>query len=468
MNKITILVLLMIGLFLGCSIKNQGEKIKVQESKKQTIKRGQLLSSEFIASISKDKINDYFPERKEMKGNIDDLPKYDIDLYKIAYGSIYQGKFVELSGLIVVPKKEGKVTHLQYHHGTLLPYRAKDGWGSQDAPSLYKGNLPKAHKEQYETRLNANYLGSYGYLVSLPDYAGYGVSTNLEHPYGVNTQLAKESVDMILATKKFAQNKNLSLNEGTFLSGWSEGGAVCVATQKLIESQYKDDIKLLAASSMSGMLNVIGNMKKILTEAPSINQDLGETMDFLLWTYYSYNKFSSKPVPFSQLFKMPVSNDLDVLKNRPSSIPSKVLKHLDKDTFDYIMKQANLNDLATWIPLAPLFLYQGTSDEVVPFAQNPKVALKYYKEHGGHASLQEYEGHSHASLGLLQLKDMIRDFKTLSNKIAQSYILKANFIPSIIIPVPIIAIINPISFPITAIRLFPSFLTIKSLKENVT
>ncbi len=423
--KKSLFTLLVVGLttqiaLADSTVKNSEAKTTelkaAQTADNKLTERGQLLSSELVVSISKDKINAYFPERKDMKGNIDDLPKYDIDLYKITYGSIYQDKLVKLSGLVVVPKKAGKLTHLQYHHGTILPYPAPDGWGSQDAPSLYQGTAPAAPKEQYETRLNANYLGSYGYLVSLPDYAGYGVGANLEHPYAVNTELAKESVDMLLATKAFAKQKNIPLNDGVFLSGWSEGGAIAVATQKLIESQYKDKINLLGTSSMSGLLNVTGQMEKIFTETPTVDKDLGEAMDFLLWMYYSYNKFSPKPIAFDKLFKMPVTRDLDVLKNRPSSVPTKVLKQLDKETFNYMMEQAKAYDLARWKPINPLFLHQGTADEVVPFPNNSEVAMAYFMKHGGNATLQKYEGHSHASLGLLQLKNMIADFEAIQSK----------------------------------------------------
>ncbi len=379
--------------------------------------RGQLLSAEFVASIKKDKINAYFPERKEMKGNIDNVPKYDIDLYKITYGSIYQGQLVELSGLVVVPKKDGKITQLQYHHGTLYPYPAKDGWGSLDAPSLYQGDSPKTHKASYETRLNGNYLGSYGYLVSLPDYVGYGISKNVQHPYGINPELAKQSVDMILATKAFAKQKNLPLNDGLFLTGWSEGGAVSVATQKLIESQYKDNIHVLADAPMSGMLNSADNFKQLLANAPQIEADLGEGMDFLAWTYYAYNQFSQKPIDFNKMFTFPVKNDLDILQKRPSDKPSKVFKILDKTSLDYLAKQADLNNLSSgWSPVAPLFIHHGTADTTVPFQNNAEVALKNYQDNGGNATLIKYEGHTHESLGLLYLNHMLAEFGKIQDK----------------------------------------------------
>ncbi len=399
---------------------NITELEKMNKAENKLTERGQLLSTEFVASISKGKINAYFPERKKMKGNIDAVPKYDIDLYKITYGSVYQGQLVELSGLVVVPQKDGKLTQLQYHHGTLYPYPAKDGWGSLDVPSLYQGDSPKTHKASYETRLNGNYLGSYGYLVSLPDYAGYGVSENLQHPYGINPELAKQSVDMILATKAFAKQQNLPLYDGMFLSGWSEGGAVSVATQKLIESQYTDKIQVSANAPMSGLLNSADNFKQMLVGAPHIEADLGEGMDFLAWTYYAYNQFSQKPIDFNNIFTFSVKNDRDVLQKRPSNKPSEVLKKLDKTSLQYLTKQAELNNLSTgWAPVAPLFIHHGTADTTVPFQNNAKVALKNYQNNGGNAFLIKHEGHTHESLGLLYLNNMLAEFEKIQDKQAK-------------------------------------------------
>lgn len=419
MKKLATLAVLPLLSVLTVSYANsdlQTSPAKMKQEASDSIQRGQLLQSEFVVSISKDNINKYFPERKTMQGNIDDVPKYDIDLYKITYSSVHDGKSVKLSGLVVVPKKQGELYHLQYHHGTLYPYPAKDGWGSLDVPSLYQGDFPKTHKASYETRLNGNYLGSYGYLVSLPDYAGYGVSENLEHPYSVNPQLAQQSVDMILATQAFAKKQQLPLKQGTFLSGWSEGGAISVATQKLIEQDYAKRIKLLANAPMSGMLNTAG-LGEGFKHAPTITQDLGEGMDFLAWTYYAYNKFSDNPIATDKIFKMPVNNQLDILKNRPSSKPSEVFKPLaDKDLQHLITQAKNSNLASGWSPVAPLFIHHGTADTTVPFANNPEVALAYYKKHGGNASLTKYEGHEHETLGLLQMKNMLADFEAVKNQ----------------------------------------------------
>ncbi|QGM81256.1 alpha/beta hydrolase family protein [Otariodibacter oris] len=384
---------------------------------KDALERGHLLTSEFVATIDKNNINHYFPEREMMEGNIDDLPKYDIDLYRITYRSVYENSPVVLSGLVVVPKKEGKLDHIQYHHGTLYPYAKDEGWGNLDAPSLYDGHAPKMPMIFYETRLNANYLGSYGYLVSLPDYAGYGVSQDLEHPYCINSELAEESIDMILATREFAKSKNLAMNDGVFLSGWSEGAAVAVATQKLVEEKYSNIVKILANAPMSGYLNT-ENIKTILSQVPHINEDVGGTLDLLAWLYYSYNKFSENPITLSAIFKFPISNGLDVLTKKPSNIPALVFKILDKQSLQHLADQIDKNNLAVgWKPVSPLIIYHGTADKTVPYENNPEVALNNYEKYGGNTKLVKFEDHDHYSLGVLQLKNMMDEFE----KIKRSY-----------------------------------------------
>lgn len=390
------------------------EKIQRTMTTAQHWQRGRLLSQAFVATIPKDKINAYFPESKEFEGNIQNLPKYDIDLYKITYASTSDHKSVVLSGLIIVPRKAGDLTMLQYHHGTLLPYTAPDGWGSQDAPSLYKGTAPSAYKAHYETRLYGNYLGSNGYLVSLPDYAGYGVSSNVEHPYSYNVELAKQSVDMILATKAFAKQHQLPVKEKMFLFGWSEGGAISVATQKLIEQAYQKQIPLYANASMSGGLNT-ENLNVVFEQAPYFSQDVGDGLGFLAWVYYAYNKFSEHPVAFDKIFKIPVKNDLDILKKRPSNVPADIFVPMDNATMQHMLAQAKMNNLASgWAPKAPLLVAQGTKDEIVPYENNPETAVDYFKQHNGKAILMKYDNHTHSSLALLQLQDTLKYFKHIA------------------------------------------------------
>lgn len=374
--------------------------------------RGILMYSEFIKTVEASDVNDLFPEIDENEGDISDLPDYDIDLYRIVYTSVFLYDIVNLSGLIVVPQHNNSLSHVQYHHGTLYPYPHGDGEGSNDAPSLYEGEKPEKEYAQYESRLFGNYLGSYGYLVSIPDYIGYGVSNSYEHTYSVNDRLAEQSVDMILATREFCDDQNITLNDELFLCGWSEGGAACLATQKLIESEYNDEIKITANAPLAGFFAMEFYSKIFINLAPLIPTDWGEDLNDLVWALYAINQFTDdKPLDNSDIFQFEVENQLDVLKNRPTSIPSEAIKCCIKDRDKLISKFAH-NDLSdNWKPKAPVYIHHGTEDENVPYPFNAENTVNNLNNQGGDVELVKYEGHDHYTLDKLYLLNIIEEFE---------------------------------------------------------
>jgi hypothetical protein len=374
--------------------------------------RGSLLGFEFIKTINSSEIDGLFPEGAAIEGDIQSLPEYDIDLYRINYTSILFYDIVTLSGLIVVPQKVGSLSHIQYHHGTLLPYPYQHGEGSLDAPSLYNGTFPETEDAQYESRLFGNFLGSYGYLVSMPDYIGFGVSDSYEHTYSVNDRLAEQSVDMILATREFCTNLTIELDGKLFLSGWSEGGAASLATQKLIEAEYQDNITVTANAPLAGFFNILYYSKLFVSFMPFLFGDWGEDLDVLIWTLYCINKFSDdQPLDSDEIFKIDVENQLDVLSNRTTGRPAKVVRYFIKDKSRLISKFAQ-NDLSDgWKPIAPIYIHHGTEDDIVYYFQNPEPTVKNLNKLGGNVTLVKYEGHDHYSLAKLYLLNMIAEFE---------------------------------------------------------
>ena len=376
--------------------------------------RGQLIDSGFVIRISSDDINSLFPEHDEIPGDIDHLPTFDIDLYRIRYTSVFLDDIVTLSGLVIVPDREGSLSHMQYHHGTMLPFPFPNGEGALDAPSLYAGNYPETDGAHYETRLFGNYLGSAGFLVSLPDYIGYGASEDYEHPYSVNDRLAEQSVDMILATKSFARQNNIELDGTLYLSGWSEGGAASVATQKLIEERYTDlenneeSLSVTANFSLAGFYNTELYSKLFVSLFPLDSSDWGGDLDVLIWTLYAINAYSDdRPVDTAELFKIPVENQLDILKNRTTSIPSKITPYVFQGKDDLISKFAK-NDLSDgWAPKAPLYIHHGTRDDIVYYPLNAELTVENLRNNGGNATLVRYDDHDHYSPAKLYLLDML-------------------------------------------------------------
>ncbi|RUT40319.1 hypothetical protein EJP82_25190 [Paenibacillus anaericanus] len=127
----------------------------------------------------------------------------------------------------------------------MLPIPLPDGEGSNDVPSLYHGQTAQPTADFSEVRMMILTFASKGYVVSAPDYAGYNVSKNLNHPYNIESELADYSIDMLRATKELVKQLKIKTESKVFLTGWSEGGGAALATQKYIEQKYPKEFILL-------------------------------------------------------------------------------------------------------------------------------------------------------------------------------------------------------------------------------
>ncbi len=103
-----------------------------------------------------------------------------------------------------------------------------------------------------EGALIAAAFAAQGYIVVAPNYAGYDISTLGYHPYLNAVQNANEMTD-ILAAARTALPNTLSAatsdNGQLFLTGYSEGGYVAMATQRALEAAGKT---VTATAPMSG------------------------------------------------------------------------------------------------------------------------------------------------------------------------------------------------------------------------
>jgi len=259
-------------------------------------------------------------------------------------------------------------------------------------------------------------------LVSLPDYVGYGISDHLEHPYSVNDRLAEQSVDMILATQAFAKEVGIELANGTYLSGWSEGAAAGLATQKLIEQEYQgsevnaDNIYIAGNFALAGFYNTVLYSKLFTGLFPLDHSDWGEDLDILLWTLYTINKYSDdQPLDSTSLFKIPAANQLDVLKNRQTSVPAEITPFTISDKNRLISKFAKNSLSNDWTPKAPIYIHHGTEDDIVYYPFNTELTVQNLKEKGGNVTLIKYQDHDHYTPAKLFLLDMLEILNTSSD-----------------------------------------------------
>jgi len=103
-----------------------------------------------------------------------------------------------------------------------------------------------------EGALIAAMFAAHGYIVVAPNYAGYDISTLAYHPFLEAVQQSGEMMDILAAARTALPNSftpGTSDNGQLFLTGYSEGGHVAMATLRALEAA---GAKITAAAPMSG------------------------------------------------------------------------------------------------------------------------------------------------------------------------------------------------------------------------
>lgn len=84
-------------------------------------------------------------------------------------------------------------------------------------------------------------LAKLGYGLIIPDYLGYGITADRVHPYLVMLQTAFSVTDMYFAVRDWLKAVGMEPEEEPiYLMGYSQGGAVTMAVEYLIEMIYSD------------------------------------------------------------------------------------------------------------------------------------------------------------------------------------------------------------------------------------
>ena len=101
-------------------------------------------------------------------------------------------------------------------------------------------------------RLDCGHVCAQGYIVVAPNYAGYDISTLGYHPFLNASQQSGEMIDALTAARTALPTTfaaSTSDNGQLFITGYSEGGYVAMATQSAMEAAGKT---VTAAAPMSG------------------------------------------------------------------------------------------------------------------------------------------------------------------------------------------------------------------------
>jgi pimeloyl-ACP methyl ester carboxylesterase len=313
------------------------------------------------------------------------LVKYPVRVYRLTYRTTTpDGQPTTASGAVLVPTTTTAVPVLSYQHGTIQPAN------ENQAPSYYATGS--------EVWSAVSILASTGYVVSAPDYLGYGESKTLPHPYEHAASLASTSADMLRATREFCQQQNVSVNQKNFLLGYSEGGYATMALHKYLQDKYATTLPVTASAPGAGAYHKSAFARYILQSTQPL-----AFLSTYVWVLNTYDRIYKLNRPYSFYYQSPYDTQLQA--NLFGSVPTQQSQLFANSFRQAVLTNSDTalnnsltdNDIYDWKPTAPVALFHGTADDYVPFFNSQDAYDAMQASGATQVTLRPIQGGDHFS-----------------------------------------------------------------------
>ena len=343
--------------------------------------RGDLISTEILATRNVVNTQTYIEE--ELAQIVTDMfsidpAQYGYWMYKITYETIdIHGNPHVATGTISYPRvdwpdvPDQAFPILSYQHGTVIE--------KSDVTSVIG-----------EWILPAILTGA-GYVYVEPDYLGLGDSEGM-HPYQLKEPYGTAVVDMLRAVRFYAafENDQFLVNDQLFLAGYSEGGYATMATHQIIERDYSDEFDITVSFPMAGAYSLSGIMTDVMLEQQPYGQPF--YFPYILFAYLD----SYPSIGTVEQYLLPeyvfLADWFDgyhssgEINDAMPDIPITIMKPEEVQIFEEdanhpLRVALQENDLWNWIPQAPIHMFHGEGDELVPYV-NSQMAYDQFLANG--------------------------------------------------------------------------------------
>ncbi|WP_431101468.1 alpha/beta hydrolase family protein [Roseateles noduli] len=248
-----------------------------------------------------------------------------------------------------------------------------------------------------EGSLVAAFYAAQGFIVVAPNYLGYDRS-GLQYTTYLNAeQSAIEMIDAMRAARThLAAESAVKPSAKLLLAGYSQGGHVAMATQKVMERDYATEFPVTAAAPMSGPYNLVGFSDQIVNTGP-VNAGATLFLPLMLTSYQkAYGNIYSAP---TDVYAAQFAATAETLFPSKKSITTLIQEgKLPNDpTFTNLFGTGGLlnpafktayptsnfrtalqtNTLLGWTPKAPVALCGGSGDPTVFFTNTAQAQADF-------------------------------------------------------------------------------------------
>lgn len=316
-----------------------------------------IVSSEPVAQVSADEIRARYPAASA-------LVSTGVTAYKIVYKTSIGNQQLNASGLIILPDNlRNSLTMLSFQHGTITE--------QEEAPSAYQ---PLGNMEAYLGGTLGASLAK-GYMVVMPDYIGYGESSNVQHPYQEKASLASACLDMLRAAKELAELNGLSIRKEVRLLGYSEGGYATLALHQAIQETASDAFTVEASYPGAGAYDMVGTAQWVVDQTSALPP---LATSFYMWTMVTYNTLYGLNTPINDMLQSPYAENVQAALDAGNPMAAQVsdnpaelfapdfIAGIKNGTNMPFLAALQANNVYDWRPNAPVILYHAEGDDIVP------------------------------------------------------------------------------------------------------
>jgi pimeloyl-ACP methyl ester carboxylesterase len=286
--------------------------------------------------------------------------KHGIIVYKITYKTTFKGESQLASGLVSVPTGQGEFPVISYQNGTNTLH--------SNAPSV---------NPNYNFYVLLEAIASTGFVISIPDYLGFGSSDNMFHPYLHKESTVQTVLDMLRAVEELATIREISLNNELYITGYSQGGWATMQVQKAIEENFSSEFNLKASAPGAGPYDLNFIKEYILSQ---------ETYPMPYYFGYLYNSLinldEEAVPPIGEIFSAPYDSLIPTLFDGTMS-GEQINAELTTDMIELFTENFRLNyqteplfnslteilgdnSIEAWNTSTPTKIIHGKADTYVP------------------------------------------------------------------------------------------------------
>lgn len=337
------------------------------------------------------------------------LLTYDVDVFHVTYKTSYKGDAINASGLIMLPKSTVAVPMISFHRGTTVR--------QADAPSM--------RDRESEAVVSYSALASTGLITVVPDMIGFAESKEIFHPYYIEEASATAVRDLLVAARELAEEKNIGFDNRLFLAGYSQGGYITMAAHKSLESDPLEGFEVIASFPGAGGYDLNAILDKLRMAAtypdPYYLAYIGMGFqtyyeeDNLLASFFNEPYATKIPALFNGINSGSDIND-ELTDDLPALIREEVLSNDESYPVNQFLEEKfEENSPIDWTPQAPIFMYHGDADQVVP-VDNSEATYERLLNNGAdpeRIQLIIFKGYNHGSAVEPYIEDIVKKLKEL-------------------------------------------------------